>query len=110
MSLRTYSECAHAFGNGSTATIAVVAASPGLRVCVYRLILTNAAAATVTLQDSTGAALSQQLQLPAGTVPTILETQQNNDPWFLTTAGRGVQLAQGGTVNIGFDLWYVLAP
>lgn len=110
MSLRTISECAHAFGNASTATIAVVPATPGKRVCIYRMIMTNAAAATVTLQDTSGAALSQQFQLPAGTVPTILETQDNFDPWWSTTAGLGIQLAQGGTVNIGYDCWFQLLP
>lgn len=110
MSLRPLSECLHAFTNASTATIAIVPATPARRVCIYRMVLTNAAAATATLQDTSGAALSQQFQLPAGTVPTILETQQNGDPWWSTTAGLGVQLGQGGTVNIGVDLWYLLQP
>lgn len=110
MSLRTTSECLHAFGNASTATIAVLPATPSKRVCIYRMILTNAAAATVTLQDTSGSALSQTFQLPAGTVPTILETQNNGDPWWSTVAGLGIQLAQAGTVNIGYDFWYILNP
>lgn len=110
MSLKSFSECAHVFGNGSTATIAVLAATPGRRVCIYRFILTNAAAATVTLQDTSGAALSQQFQLPTGTMPTIMETQQNGDPIWSTAAGLGIQLAQGGTVNIGYDMWVQILP
>ena len=106
MSLRNISEAFHAFGNGSTATIAAIAATSGRRTLIYRVVISSAAAATVTLQDTSGAALSQQFQLAANALPLIMETQTNGDPWFITAPGLGVQLAQGGTVNIGFDLWY----
>lgn len=108
MSLRSIPECLHAFGNAATATIAVVPATPGRKVAVYRMILTNAAAAGVTVQDTGANALSQQFQLPASNMPMVMETQNNGDPWFSTTAGVGIQLAQSGTVTIGFDMWYQL--
>ena len=109
MSLRSTSECLHTFGNAATATIAVLPAVAGKRIAVYRMVLSNAAAATVTLQDTGANALSQQFQLPAGAVPTVMETQQNGDYWFVTTAvGLGLQFVQGGTVNIGWDVWYMM--
>lgn len=107
MSLRTFSECSHAFGNAATATIAVVPAVPGRRVAIFRLAISNAAVVGATIQDTTGAAISQQFQLPASNMPMIMETQSNNDPWWVSSPGTGVQIAQSGTVNIGFDVWYI---
>lgn len=109
MSLRIFSECSHAYGNASTPTIPVVAAVPGKRVAIFRLALSNAAAAGLTIQDTTGAAMSQQFQLPAANMPLIMETQSNFDPWFVSAIGTGIQLVQTGTVNIGYDFWVIQA-
>ena len=107
MSLRTRSECAHAFGNAATATIAMVPAVPGQRVAIYRFMLTNGATAVaVTIQDTTGAALSQAMNLGANQLPLWLETQSNGDFWWITNPGVGVQLGHSGTVNLSFDIWY----
>jgi hypothetical protein len=110
MSLRTSAECAHVFGSTSSGTIALVSAVATKRVYVYRLVITLATpGVTVTLQDTANAALSQPFQLAANGSIT-LDTPINFDPWWQSGTGLGVQLAQGGSTVIGFDVWYIQAP
>lgn len=109
MSLRTYSEPAHAFGNASTATVPLVAAIPGRTVGLHKLILTASAATNVTIQDSSGAALSQLIPL-TGSKALVLDENDNGDPFFTTATGLGIQIAQSGTANIGFDAYYTGGP
>jgi hypothetical protein len=98
----------HVFGNAATATIPIVAAVAQQRVSIQRLVVTIASpAVTLIIQDSTGAALSQTFQLAVNAALVFDIAPNNGEPWWTTLAGRGVQLAQSGTSNIGFDCWYL---
>ena len=109
MSLRWKPELSHAFGQGTGGTTVVVSAVARARVAIYRLIVTNnqAAAATLVIQDTTGVALSQTFQL--GITPAmVLDLADNQDPWWVTNPGVGVQLVQGtGTNTIAWDIYYL---
>lgn len=109
--LRPLSEPAHAFGNASAAVIPIVAAmtSPNRTVAVYKLVLTASAATNIIIQDTSGAALSQTIPL-TGNKALVLNQLDDTDPWCITAAGLGVQLAQSGTANIGFDAYYLGGP
>ena len=115
MSVRTRSEGTHIKGSGTGATVAVLASfTPSNAqqfVSVIRMILSATAAGIVTLQDTTGAALSQPINLAANT-PLVLDLQTNLDPWFTTkdsgNIGAGLQLAQGTSGNtVAWDIWYL---
>lgn len=106
MSLRSTSEPAHAFTNASTATITVVPAVPGRAIALHRLLITASAPTTITVQDSSGAALSQAFP-HSSTKALILDTLDSNEPWWTTAAGRGVQIAQSGSANVGVDAWFL---
>lgn len=109
--LRPLSEPTHVFGNASTATVPIIApmTSPDRTIAVYKLVLTASAATNITIQDTSGAALSSTIPL-TGSKALILNQLDNNDPWFVTAAGLGVQIAQSGTANIGFDAYYLGGP
>jgi len=110
MSARQIPELIHAKGNASTGTIAVVSAVVRQRVAVYRAIITIASpAVTLQFQDTAGTALSQVLQLAANPA-IVLDFADNMDPWFFTIAGVGLQLVQGGTSNVGYDIYYLQQP
>jgi hypothetical protein len=107
MSLRFLPETFHVMGSSAAATFPVVTATPQQRVAIYRMILTIAApAVNVTIQDNSGAALSQTFQLAANGA-IILDDPFNGEPWFTTAAGRGVQITQSGTSTIAYDFWYI---
>lgn len=110
MSLRPTSECLHVKGTASTATIALVSAVSGQRAGIYRMILTlGSPGVTVTIQDTSGAALSQPMQIGAGGA-MVLDTPINGDPWWQSTPGLGLQLGQSGTTPIAFDAYYMVGP
>lgn len=109
MSLRTISEPIHAFGNAASATIPVVASLPGVTISIHKLLLTASAATNVTIQDSSGAALSQAFPM-SGSKVLIVDENDNGDPQWTTAAGLGVQLAQSGAATIGFDVYYLGGP
>ena len=110
MSVRTTSELTHIFGSGATATVALIAAVPLMRITVHRMILTiGSPGVTVTIQDTTGAALSQPFAMAANAA-MILDTPTNFDPWWQTLVGRGMQIGQSGTTAIGWDLYYLQGP
>lgn len=109
MSLSPIAEPAHVFGNASTATIPVVPGIAGRPVAIHKLIVTASAATNITLQDSSGAALSQALTM-SGSKTLVIDQNDNGDPFWVAAAGRGVQLAQSGSANIGFDAYYMLGP
>jgi hypothetical protein len=115
MSIRQRSEGIHIKGSGTGATVAVLASfTPSNAqqfVSVIRMIVTVSAAGLLTLQDTTGAALSQPFNLGAnGTI--TLDVPTTFDPWFTTkdsnNAGAGLQFAQGtGANTVSWDIWYL---
>ena len=108
MSLRTTPECFHVFGSGATATIVLIPAVPGKRVLIQRMVVTLGSGNTnVTLQDTSGAAMSQPFQGAANEL-IIFNMQANGEPWWTTSPGLGFQIGQSGTVTIGYDVWYTL--
>jgi hypothetical protein len=110
MAIRPVPELFHVFGSAATATIALVPAVARQRVSVHRMILTlGATAVTITIQDTSPAALSQAIQMAANGA-IILDLSWDGEPWFTTAPGLGLQLAQSGTTNIGFDIWYRQGP
>jgi hypothetical protein len=106
MPIRWSQETNHVFGTAATATIALVPAVARQRVAVYRMMLTlGSPAVTVTLQDTSSAALSQAMQIVANGA-IILDISWDGEPWWMTGLGLGLQLAQSGTTSIGYDVWY----
>ena len=96
----------HAFGNTTGTSVPLVSAIAGQRAGIYALLITVSAAATVTVQDTTGAALSQGFQLPAnGSI--ALDVTANGDPWFQSQAGRGLQLALSASATVGYDVYWL---
>lgn len=110
MSLRDFSEALHAFSAGApsaTTPQVAVAASPGQRVKVYRLLLTLAGTAgTVQLTDTSGTAISQAFQLGI-TGGVSLDVPFNYDPWWVTGLGVGVQFVITGAGTLAWDIWYL---
>lgn len=110
MSLRTALATRHAFGSTATATTVIVPATAGKLVTIYRMILTvGSPAVTVTLQDTSGAALSQPFAFSAGAW-LICDLSYDGEPWWQTTLGLGFQIAQSGTTTIGYDVWSLVTP
>ena len=112
MSLKTLSECLHAFSATavSTGTINAIAAVSGKRVSLYRVILIiGSPGVTVQFNDSVAGQISQPFQLAANGA-LVLDTQANYDPWFLTGAGGGLNIVQSGTTPITYDLWFLQGP
>ena len=110
MSFKALPESTHVFGGAATATIPLVAAVPRQRVSIYRMILTlGATAVTVTIQDTTGAALSQALQMAANGA-IVLDVSEEGEPWWVSAPGLGVQLGQSGTTQINYDIWFRQGP
>jgi hypothetical protein len=112
MSLKTLSECLHAFSTtpSSTGTTTAIAAVSGKRVSLYRVILIiGTPAVTVQFNDSVAGQISQPFQLAANGA-IVLDTQSNYDPWFQTGAGGGLNIVQSGTTPITWDLWYLQGP
>jgi hypothetical protein len=118
MSLRYASECRHNFGTTPTAaTINAIAAVPGNRIFVYRLLITTSAAGTLKLQDTTAVDMSQAFQLLATLGGGVaLDVPFNNDPWWFTGQeiagaplvgqGRGINFIVTGTPTVGWDIWW----
>jgi hypothetical protein len=107
MSLRQGQECSHVIVNSSAGTTPVVAAVATLRVYIYKMILTiGTPAITMTIQDTAGVALTQAFQLAAGGSVTI-DVPNNQEPWWNSNTGLGIQFVQSGTTPYGLDLWYV---
>jgi hypothetical protein len=110
MSLRSLSQASHIFGNSSLATIPLVSAVPTQRVYVYSLIITmGTPAVTVTLTDTSAAAMSQAFQLLANGAIT-LDYRMFGDPWWQSGTGLGIQFVQSGTTNVSYDVWYLQGP
>lgn len=107
--LNTVSESIHVFGNGTTSTIAVAAAIANRPVSLYGLVVTANSATVIIVQDTSGVALSEAFPL-GGNKALILDIPDNGDPIFTTVAGRGIQLAQFGSANVGFDAYYQGGP
>ena len=107
MSLRQGQECSHILLNSSAGTTAAVAAVATQRVHIFKMILTiSTPAVTIIIQDTGGAALSQTFQLAINGSITI-DVPHNNEPWWSTGTGLGVQFVQSGTTPYGLDLWFI---
>ena len=109
MSVRGRPELLHAFGTTTGTTIAVIPAASvpaGQKCGVYRMLVTLSAAATLTIQDTSSATLSQAFQLPAnGSI--ALDVSDNGDPWWQASAGLGLQFLLSGPATCGFDVWWL---
>ena len=93
MSLRTRSEAVlSAVKSYPVAQTVIVAAVAGQKVGIYRLVLQSSGASVVTVQDTAGVALSATYTFTAGGQFLILDTPINNDPWWQSGVGLGVQL------------------
>ena len=117
--LNTRSATIHSFGNSTAGTAVIVPAftlqppaSPNRysRASIFALLITVSAAETITIQDTTGAALSQAIQLVAnGSI--CLDMLSNGDMWWQGAPGAGLQIVQSvpGTA-LGYDVWWNAAP
>jgi hypothetical protein len=99
----------HAFGTTTGTTIPVVAATvvpTGQRVGIYRMLVTLSAAATLTVQDTSGTTLSQAFQLPAnGSI--ALDVSANGDAWWQAQPNLGLQFLLSASATCGFDVWWL---
>jgi hypothetical protein len=108
MSLRTVSECQHVIVNSAAGgTLAIVAAVAGQGVNVYRMILTTATTVTVTLQDTSGNALSQPFAFGANGGAVTIDDPMNGDPWWSSVTGRGIQFNASTNVQVSADVWFI---
>ncbi len=106
MSLRGLSECTHFIVNSSSTPIVVAAAVLTQRVYVYRLILVVGGASVLTLQDTGANAVSGPLSLAVnGSI--VLDVPNNNESWWNTNTGFGLQIAFTNAVTIGGDIWFM---
>jgi hypothetical protein len=109
--LHTTSECAHAIVNSAAGgALATVPAVSGTRVGIYRMILTTPAATIVTIQDTTGAALSAPFAFGASGGSITLDTPINGDPWWVSPNGRGIQINSSAAVQVSSDVYYIQGP
>lgn len=104
-------ECAHVIVNSAAGgTLAVVAAVANQRAGIYRMILTVAAAVTVTIQDTGSNALSEPFAFGANGGSIVLDTPINGDPWWQSNTGLGLQLNASAAVQVSSDIWYLQGP
>lgn len=115
ITLNSRPQLLHVFGNTTTSPAALVNAAGGAapavpagqRAGIFRVLITLSVAGSITIQDTTGAALSQTFNLAAnGSV--VLDMPDNGDPWWQSAQGLGLQIAfTGASANLGWDVyWY----
>ena len=109
MSLRGLSECTHFIVNSSTSPIVVAAAVVTQRVYIYRLIIVVGGATVVTLQDTGANVVSGPLSLLVGG-SIVLDVPNNNESWWNTNTGFGLQIAFTNGVTVGGDIWIIQGP
>jgi hypothetical protein len=90
---------------GGTVTIAPAAA--GLRSNIYAMILTAAGAVTVTVQDTSGAAISEPFAFGTNGGAVTLDVKVNGDPWFNTGIGLGLQFSISAAVQVSGDVYWL---
>lgn len=93
---------ATAINLSSTGSNTIVAGATGLKVRVYRLLLTTQAATTVTFQDGSSN-LTGAIGLGANGAIVLDNT---GDPWFQTGTGNTFALTQSATATITGAIWY----
>jgi hypothetical protein len=100
----------HAKGNSTAGTIILVPPVAGQSVAIYRLLLSiSSPAVTITIQDTSGVALSHILNFGEDS-GGVLDESPAGDPWWTSGSGLGIQLEQSGTSNVGFDVWFLQRP
>jgi hypothetical protein len=105
------SECSHnLFSSAGIGTVVAIAAVASQSAAIYRMILTCAGACSVTLQDTTGVALSQVFAFGASGGSITLDIPVNGDPWWQSVAGRGIQINQSAAVQVSADIWFLQRP
>ena len=108
MSLRPIPECQHVIVNSAAGgTLAAVVAVANQGVGIYRMILTVPSAVIVTVQDTSGNALSQPFAFGSSGGSVTIDTPINGDPWWNSVVGRGIQLNASTTVQVSADIWYL---
>jgi hypothetical protein len=104
-------ETSHAIINTAAGgTIAVVPATPGNRVSIYRMIITSSGAVTVTIQDTSGGALSEPFAFGTNGGAVTVDIQPNGDPWWQSGLGLGIQLLASAPVQVSSDIYYLVTP
>jgi hypothetical protein len=91
-------------------TVVIAVAVPGLRSNVYAMILTAAGAVTATLQDTSGAAISEPFAFGTNGGAVTIDVKVNGDPWFNTGIGLGLQLAISAAVQVSGDIYWMQTP
>jgi hypothetical protein len=108
MSLRTRSEAIlSATKNYPVATTAIVAAVAGQRSGIYRMVLQAVGASVWTIQDTGGGVLSATYTMTTGSF-VILDVPINNDPWWQSPTGLGLQMVVTGAAIVA-DIWTLTA-
>jgi hypothetical protein len=114
MSLRTRSECLHAFTTAavSAASNLMVSGVTGTRIYVYRTVVTVLNAGTIQFAAD-AAPISQAFQVAADGA-LVLDTPLNMEPWYITPVSVGnnnsLNLLQTGVAALCFDVWYLQGP
>ena len=104
-------ETAHVIINTAAGgTIPVVAAVPGNRVSIYRMIITSSGAVTVTIQDTSGGALSEPFAFGTNGGAVTVDIQPNGDPWWQSALGLGIQLSASAAVQVSSDIYFLVTP
>jgi hypothetical protein len=86
----------------------IVPALPGLRVGIYRLVLQSGAGSTIQFADTQASpvGISAVYTFPSAGSFLILDVPINNDPWWQTGLGLGLNLIVG-VAPVVMDLWYL---
>ncbi|HKD44546.1 MAG TPA: hypothetical protein VKD24_02720 [Candidatus Angelobacter sp.] len=108
--LHTQSELTHVVVNSAAGgTLAVASAVTGSKIGIYRMLLVANSATTITIQDTASSALSAPYSLLAGG-SIIVDTPINGDPWWQSTAGKGLQINSSAAVQVSADVYYLVSP
>lgn len=89
--------------NGTGSTIQICAGSSGLRVKLYRLLIMVGAATNLTFQDGS-TPLSGPLPFLADGLLTL---DLSGDPWYTSSAGNALNIANSADVQVSGTAWYV---
>jgi hypothetical protein len=109
--LHRVSELQHTIINSAAGgTLPIAAAVANQRAGIYRIILTTAAAVTVTIQDTGSNALSEPFAFGVNGGSVVLDISSNGDPWWQSGTGLGLQLNASAAVQVSGDIWWLQGP
>ena len=96
---------ATAIVNSSSSAIAAPAGVQGKIIKVYRLFLVVGAATTITFEDGSNP-VSGPISLLAS---EAIVFDIDGSPWFTTSSGNAFTIGNSGGVQIGGNVYYMLA-